>query len=39
MFPQAEKHRSCSYVIILTGDSYRTLFRPGKALEKEVVTV
>jgi len=30
---------SCSHVITLTGKSYRTLLRPDKALEKEVVTV
>jgi len=30
---------SCSHVITLTGKSYRSLLRPDKALEKEVVTV
>jgi len=30
---------SCSHVIPLTGKSYRSLLRPDKALEKEVVTV
>jgi len=30
---------SCSHIITLTGKSYRSLLRPDKALEKEVVTV
>jgi len=30
---------SCSHVITLTGKSHRALLRPGKDLEKEVVTV
>jgi len=30
---------SCSHVIPLTGKSYRSLLRPDKSLEKEVVTV
>jgi DNA replication protein DnaC len=30
---------SCSHIINLIGKSYRTLLRPDKALEKEVVTV
>ena len=30
---------SCSHIIILTGKSYRSLLRPDKSLEKEVVTV
>jgi len=30
---------SCSHVITLTGNSYRALLRPDKALEREVVTV
>ena len=30
---------SCSHIITLTGRSYRSLLRPDKAIEKEVVTV
>ena len=30
---------SCSHIITLTGKSYRSLLRPDKAIEKEVVTV
>ena len=30
---------NCSHVITLTGKSYRSLLRPDKSLEKEVVTV
>jgi len=30
---------SCSHVITLTGNSYRALLRPDKALEREVITV
>ena len=30
---------SCSHIITLTGKSYRSLLRPDKALEREVVTV
>jgi len=30
---------SCAHVITLTGKSYRSLLRPNKDLDKEVVTV
>jgi len=30
---------SCSHIITLTGRSYRSLLRPDKAVEKEVITV
>jgi len=30
---------SCSHIITLTGKGYRSLLRPDKAIEKEVVTV